>query len=337
MFHSREGYIVACRRSLNLEAEVNNPSRTPWALSIACCMICSEIPAAPRVCYRPQVRQEESAGTKNKTVIDMTAAELRLLFPSAPADLSFDPNQDELSFLLWKVGEKVEAFFRDFSNTSSKEQVRLQRFNYNGRKENSTSQEFNYLILSHSGKAGLELVEDRVDRKGRPSSTKGTSGFFISAGYAGLSLYFRPSHQPGSRFRYLGRQTSEPRAHVIAFAQKTEAGEYLSGYSDANYLESTGLLLQGIAWVDPDTLQIVRMRTNLLATEHPVHLMEQTTDIRFSEVHFDGIRQSFWLPREVVVSFKVAGKTYLNRHRYSEYKLFTVESYDKINQPQIKK
>jgi hypothetical protein len=111
----------------------------------------------------------------------------------------------------------------------------------------------------------------------------------------------------------------------------------LSRYTDTNASESALLLVQGIAWVDPDTFQIIRMRTNLLATDHPVALREQTTDIRFSEVRFDGVPQSFWLPFEVLVSWRVGGGiTYLNRHRYSDYRLFTVESYDKINQPQIK-
>jgi len=268
----------------------------------------------------------------------MTAAELHRLFPSELADLEFDHNQDGLSLLLQKAGEKVEAFFRYFTNTYSKEQVRLQRFRWDGVEEASASKDYRYLILSHAGEEVISFEEDRVDSKGNPLTQDETFGFFISAGYATLTLYIHPSHQMGSRFRYLGRQTSKHRAYVIAFAQKPEAGDYLSTYSSNIFLESTRLLVQGIAWVDPDTYQIVRMRTNLLATEDPVSLREQTADIQFSEVRFKDMPQSFWLPRDVQVSWKLAGgKSFSNRHRYSDYQLFTIESYDKIDRPQITK
>ncbi len=275
--------------------------------------------------------------TTDRTVVDMTDAELRKYFASELRDLDYDADQEGLKLLLNKVGEKVEAFFRDFSNTSSKEKVHLQRFGYDGREQGSATQEFNYLILSGSGEAGIRLEEDRRDDKGHEVGGRARPGFFLSSGFAGLSLYFHPNHQPGSRFRYLGRQASRPRNHIIAFAQKPEAGDYLCGYSDTGTSESTGLLLQGLAWIDPDTYQIVRMRTNLLLSEHPVSLREQKTDIRFTEVHFAGARQSFWLPHEVLVTWRIAGSTFRNRHRYSDYKLFSVESYDKISQPQIKK
>jgi len=43
------------------------------------------------------------------------------------------------------------------------------------------------------------------------------------------------------------------------------------------------------------------------------------------------------LPREVTVCCVIGGISYRNRHRFSDCKLFTVESYDKINAPVIKK
>lgn len=97
-------------------------------------------------------------------------------------------------------------------------------------------------------------------------------------------------------------------------------------------------MTQGIARADFDIYQITRMRTNLLATENPVFLKEQTGDIQFSEVRFRGMPQSFWLPREVLVSWRLAGgRTYANRRRYSDYPLFTSESRDKLDKLRIKK
>jgi hypothetical protein len=267
----------------------------------------------------------------------MSVEELLRRYRSVLVDVDFDSGQGELEPLLRDVGEKVEAFFRDFSNTSSKEEVRMERFSSAGRNEDSARQVFNYLILVRPEMSGIRFEEDRVDSKGRPITPKGLKGFFISTGYAGLSMFFHPSHHFGSRFRYLGKQKSEPHAHVIAFAQKPEARDYLAGYAAPTSAGSTPLLFQGFAWVDPRTRQIVRMRTDLLEPEYQILLMEQTTEVQFSEVHFGAVAQPFWLPREVKVKWRMAGNTYRNRHRYSDYKLFSVESYDKVEQPKTKK
>jgi hypothetical protein len=298
---------------------------------------CSGVPAVSGLNSKAQVPQELAVDAVARTVVDMTFEELLQDYPRELADLEFNANQDELDFILRKVGEKVEAFFRDFSNTASKEQVRLERLGFDGRVEASTQKNYSYLILVHPDKAGIQFQEDSTDSKGHQVDPKRMSRYYvINSGYAGLCLFLHRSHHFGSRFRYLGRQTSESCAHVIAFAQKPEVRDFLASIIDKQW-GSRPLLFQGIVWVDPHTNQIVRMRTDLLAPDMQVGLARQSTDIRFSEVHFDAVPQSFWLPREVTVTWRWAGITFRNRHRYSDYKLFTIESYDKVGQPQIKK
>jgi hypothetical protein len=306
------------------------------AVCAACLLIGSCAPPGYALGAQAQVSQKPESEAALKTVVDMTPEELLRRYRAELADVEFDAGKEVLKPLLQAVGEKVEAFFHSFSNTSSKEEVRMERFSSDGRSEDSTRQEFNYLILVHSEKAGIQFEEDRVDSRGRPIAPKRIKGFFISSGYAGLCMFFHPSHHFGSRFRYLGKQKSEPHAHVIAFAQKPEARDYLAGYVGLNSTESTPLLFQGIAWVDPDSQQILRMRTDLLEPEFQILLMAQTTEIQYSEVHFGTAPQSYWLPREVSVTWRLGGNTYRNRHRYSDYKVFSVESFDKIGQP-IKK
>jgi len=212
----------------------------------------------------------------------------------------------------------------------------MERFGTDGRVEASTRQEFNYMILVHPEKELTNFQEDRADNKGRPVNHKLTAGYILTTGYAGLCLVLHPSHHFGSGFRYLGRQNANPSAQVIAFAQKPQVGDYLSAYSDQSRNLTTPLLIQGIVWVDPATYQILRIRTELLYPDILSSLMRQGTDVRFSEVHFDSVPQTFWLPRDVTVTWKLSGRSYRNQHRYSDYKVFTVESYDKVGQPQVK-
>jgi len=160
---------------------------------------------------------------------------------------------------------------------------------------------------------------------------------FLTSGFASVSLHFHPKHQFGCRFRYLGRQRSEPYAHVIAFAQKPGIADIVCTFTTELRPAPARLLYQGFAWVDPRSYQIVRMRLSLLAPRNDVFLAAATSDIRFGEVRFQSVTAAFWLPREVVVTLFFYGQMFRNRHRYSDYQVATVGVEEKFAPPAVKK
>lgn len=282
-----------------------------------------------------QISPAEAIG---KTVIDMTAEELLQAYHKELSHLEFNQSQDELHYLLEKVGERVESFFRDFSNTSSKERVVMQRYGFNGLLLGTLHKEFRYLILTRSVESGLPWIEeDRADKENLSIKQEVVPGFLVSSGHASLCIYLHPSHQAYSRFRYLGRETKKPRSHVIAFAQKPELKDYLARYSEFNSSTWIRYLVQGFVWLDPDSYQILRMRTSMQLPERPTNLKEQVSDIHYAAVQFDGTKKTFWLPREVDCRWDFPDLFYSNQHKYSDYQLFNVESDYKITQPKVNK
>jgi hypothetical protein len=267
-----------------------------------------------------------------RSVIDMTVEELRQLFPEECRDLEFDSNQEELSILLREAGDRVETLFRDIPNTTSTERIRRERSRSSGGRSSSSTQSFNYLVLSD----GLGKWEEvRTDNRGRPAKYE-ESGFMTS-GFAGLSIFFHPQFQDSVRYRLLGRQISQPRAYVVAFSQKAEPGRPTGTFEVTGMIQPTLTMYRGLAWIDLQSHQIVRMRTDLLAPRTDVLLARQTTEIWFHEVRFSTIPQAFWLPREVVVTTEWKGEVCKNHHLYSDYRVFSVVSNDKLQQPIIKK
>jgi hypothetical protein len=277
----------------------------------------------------PQVQPPTSLQTQ--LIVDMSIDELRQQHPSELSDLIFDSNQDELTPLLKNAGMRVQDFFRDLSNTSSKEQVLLQILRPDGKPQSSSRKEFYYLIVSQGSKSELDWKEDRVDKKGHPAGLNNDKGFIMTSGFSFLCIYLHPHHQPGSRFRYLGRSGSRNGAYLIAFAQKTETPDYLAAYTDLLTQISTPYLLQGFVWLHPDSYQITRMETSMIAPAGPVQ--GQATKVNYQELQFEGMPHSFWLPDEVSVNLKVRGVSCRNRHLYSDYKLFDVQSDYKITSP----
>jgi hypothetical protein len=313
--------------------------RFSWAritiLLVACVSAGLGLRAAQANFIRTQTKQELAIYAKARTVVEMTAEELRRDYPKECGDLEFDDNQAELNTLLKKTGACVEALFRDIPNTSSKEQVRRERLRKDGSVDNASTQDYFYLVLP--GKTGL-WEEIRTDDKGRPlPDTRMPGSSFLTSGHAGLAVFLHPLYQESSRFRVLGKQRAKPNAWVIAFAQKPEDGRPAGRFESELMMTTARIMYQGLAWIDPGTHQILRMRTDLLAPRDDVLLARQTTEIWYQEVRFADVPQVFRLPREVLVTTDLNGQTYRNRHRYSDYVVFSVESRDKLEQPKIKK
>jgi hypothetical protein len=292
----------------------------------------SEIPQSQLI--DPQER-EHYAGVRS--VVDWSPSELVKALPELKG-LATAQSQEELATLLRKVGENVEAFFRDFPSTTSVEEIRQERF-LPGKLDpesleqttplpESQEQTFHYLMLAGPENRPMSgLQEYRTDNKGNRVNVRGMAKVpsILTSGFVSSAIYFHPVHQNGSAFRYLGRQHIDKReTYVVAFAQRPVTTR-LVGWV-ANGEKTAAVLLQGVAWIDPTTYQIIRMRTDLLAPRPDVHLERQSTEIRFAEVHLKTLPGAFWLPGEVVVTVSIFGETYRNTHRYSHFRLFKVET-----------
>jgi hypothetical protein len=313
--------------------------RYSWALLaillIACGGARMGLRAAQVNLLKTPAEQELAIYAKARTTVDMTVEELLREYPKECSDLEFDDSQAELNLLLKQTGACVEALIRDIPNTGSKEHVRRERLRSNGSVDSAATQNYNYLVLP--GKTGL-WEEVRTDDKGRPlPDAHMTGSSFLTTGYASLAILFHPQYQESSRFRLLGRQRAKPDVYVIAFAQKPEKGRPTGRFESQFTFTPALLMYQGLAWIDSGTHQILRMRTDLLAPRRDVLLARQTTEIWYQEVRFADIAEVFWLPREVLVTMDWNGQIYRNRHRYSDYVVFSVESRDKLEQPRIKK
>jgi hypothetical protein len=300
---------------------------TLLTLSIVCTLLLPGI-AVPQ--DLPQV--QPPTGAQGKLVVDMSVDELKKFYPSEFSDLIFDPNQDGLALLLENAGMRVADFFRGLSSTSSTEQVFMKITNADGVLQSASRKEFYYLILSQGSQSELSWKEDRMDMKGSPAGMENSKGFILTSGFAFLIDCLRFEYQPRSRFRYLGRVGFGTGAYVIAFAQKPEPANFRASYIDPLTHTQTRYLVQGLIWLQPDYYQIMRMQTSAIVPAGPVQY--QVTDVHYWKVQFEGATNSFWLPYEVTVDLKVRDDLYRNQHRYSDYKLFDVQTDYNITPPE---
>jgi tetratricopeptide (TPR) repeat protein len=253
--------------------------------------------------------------------------------PDKLADFKPAADQAQLASILAAVGNNVAAFFADFPNICSMEKVHLEKLDRKGAPTTAQEYKYRYLMLTPNDAGVPGINEYRSDMKGIETPQLGFSdNYMLTSGFASASLVFHPAYQSGSTFRLLGTQKIKNRdTFVVAYAQ-VPAKSLLSGsFQYGKEIRQT--YTQGIAWIDPQTYQILHLISDLLTPMPQIRLDKETTDIEFSEVHFKRLPQSFWLPQAVSVSLDWNGRYMRNQHAYSDFLLFNVDSSQKIGEP----
>ena len=165
------------------------------------------------------------------------------------------------------------------------------------------------------------LAEYRTNRNGKPIS-QGTAAPHFQ-GFIATWLVFTSANQVESRFRYLGQQqTDGHKTFVIGFAQLP--GSVESPGRIVNEKGSIPMLLQGVAWIDQSDFRIVRLRSDLLASQPQIDFQEQTCKIMFGVVKI--VDWELWLPQAVAIELQANGQYLEEQHQYSNYRLYQTKS-----------
>jgi hypothetical protein len=247
-------------------------------------------------------------------------------------------SQDELPMVLERVGQTVTLLFHDFPRIACDEVISETHpgpgtldfaTDYTPVIEPSDTtvrRKLRYIVVPRPAGDVPAFEEYRTDPSGNPLDALSLRGFVMgSANYTSTCLYLSPADQHNNRFRYFGIQTIREReCHVVGFAQEPGRARRVTRFDVQG--KTAGLLFQGLSWIDSETFQILRIKTWLLAPRKDIGLSYQSSTVDFYPVHPSGFERVLWLPREVTVVTSYRGTQVRNTHRYSNFKLFRVES-----------
>jgi hypothetical protein len=233
-------------------------------------------------------------------------------------------DQKTLPLILDKTGTKVVEFFERIVDLTAHEEITQERLNAKGSIKASRRLRYNYLILIHRETSSPRVEEYRTDAKGNRTEPEGLDqGFSVTSGFALKWIHFQPTLRWDSTFRYLGDETlADRKTYVVAFAQRPGQASVVGKVAWSQ--GTVPILVQGIAWVDCDTFQIVRIRTDLLAPREDIGLTQETTDLTLTEVRLPDLGTPLWLPSDVKVYTVFNGQVFRNEHRYADYQRFRV-------------
>jgi hypothetical protein len=179
---------------------------------------------------------------------------------------------------------------------------------------------YDYLIIAKPQADSVVYDESRIE-VGRPSGTSPPRGL----GFSSLWMMFLPSCIGETHFRYLGRQKVDGhQTFVVVFAQDPELVK-LPGVIQLE-TASVPMLYQGVAWIDQETYRMVRIRSDLLAPLPDFKVSRITSSVNFSQVTIPQLETPLWLPKQVEITWEIAGARLGELHRYSGYHLFHATS-----------
>ena len=248
----------------------------------------------------------------------------------------FEPASDQASLndMLAVVGKNVSKLFDDLLDISAVENVLQEKVGQEGKIDSSRKFEYLYLCLLGIEKWGPRFVEYRSNAQGNEISQAGLDeGYMLTAGFVSAPLIFHPAHQKRSSFRLLGHQKLKARDTVVIAYAQNPARSQISGRIQVGK-NTRRTFEQGIAWIDAENYQIMRLASDLLKPIPLIGLDQHRTEIEFHEVQLNRVTGKFWLPEHVTVTLHWNGKVFRNTHAYSNFRLFSVETLQKIEKPE---
>jgi hypothetical protein len=247
-------------------------------------------------------------------------------------------NQDQLPTLLDRTGQAVAQTFHNFRNVTCDERIVSAAYRVaavRAKWDNpvnviNVSRRFHYIIVRSSIGNLPAFSEYRTELNGKRVSfapdDPSIRGFpMLTWEFASTFLFFSPEDQHADRYRYLGVQKIRNReCYVVGFVQDPQnvcrANRFYVDNSD------NVVLLQGMAWIDAQTFQILRVMTFLVAPRTDIGLDSHMTTVNFYPVRPVGMDTVLWLPRDVRVEILYRGTKIRNEHEYSNFKFFRVAS-----------
>jgi hypothetical protein len=227
--------------------------------------------------------------------------------------------------ILDRLGESAELFWKGFPAVTCDETVSQVKLGTRGQVLYSEQTVFDYLISMNFEANDIAVQESRVLKK--KAGTSKNLPLLVSNGFPTLLLVFHPYYRESFDYDQQSDEVVDGRNLLrIHF-------RHIRGARPTCALQLSGrdypLDIEGIAWVEPDSMSVVRIKAGLVAPMDDVGLKALSTDVRYNRFRF-AAAASQWLPVTATVEVETASQHWRNSHQFSNYKRFSVDSESRI-------
>jgi tetratricopeptide (TPR) repeat protein len=208
----------------------------------------------------------------------------------------------------------------------------IQHEEVNGRGEVSQIRDksFSYMVFIEHAKDGLVFLDEKRD------GGAGTDSFPTSLATVGLvSLgvdVFHPGFAKALTFKCEGLgQWRDKAAWIVHFEQKRDVKSFLRLWETKT--KTVEIPLKGRVWVAASSYNVLHVESDLREPMKDLDLMRDHLAIDYGPVNFQNGKTELWLPWYADMYLELHGKRYHHNHTLSNFRLFAVDTSDKISLP----
>jgi tetratricopeptide (TPR) repeat protein len=227
---------------------------------------------------------------------------------------------------------RTKSQLANFEKFTATEHIEHQEIDRHGTPGKVKTREFSYIVFVvpyHDDSFYLE--------ESRDADQKTIASFPTSLATTGLNSLAISLLQPADRnnFRYNCEGLTQLRGEAVWQVRFQEDNKQSLSVRRWN---KNGIIynipIKGRVWISQSTYDVLRIETDLLAPMDNLQLTRDHLRVEYGPVKFDRGNQTLWLPWNAEMFMELRGKRYHHRHYLSDYRLFEVDTSNKISKPE---
>lgn len=230
------------------------------------------------------------------------------------------------------VGQRVKELISDLARIEAAETLIHEDMDEVGHPRARETKRFSYVAAVSEPVPGLPRVDEYRQAASGPATFPGG---IASLGFPGLAFVFHSGLRDDFDLVCEGLGTWQGQATwLVHFRQRENRPNRLLGYKLGQGVDTVDL--KGRAWIAASTFQMVRMEAESVRPAPAIQLLGQHIiadygPVRFSNKGKDDVE--LWLPKKVELYFHFRGHRYHRRHDFENFRLFSVDSTEKLVRP----
>lgn len=221
------------------------------------------------------------------------------------------------------VAEKqITAYLEQLADLHCTETVTQQKLVENGHVQHSARAQFDYLIMISGNGDEFQLNESRIESTAAKEN-KSHLPLLVTNGASTILLVFHPYYRDGFEFTVQPDQTVDGRVTIpVHFAhipgRRTPVALALRG-------RTYPLDLEGTAWLDRKSGQVMKVEANLLHEMTDVGLRSLNLHVDYQPVALKGVAKSLVVPILAEIEVSTPKQRWRNTHVFDHYRSFSTD------------
>ena len=229
------------------------------------------------------------------------------------------------------AGNRMREFVDSLDRFTATEFVKHQTIDRWGGPSATETRRFDYLASIQEVKAGVYNFEEFRNVNGAQGDFPGGVATY---GLPAMGMIFHPFYAENFEMACEGLSHWDGKAvWQVHFRQRPDKPNMIRNYRFGPDGSVHPVALKGRAWIAADTLQIVRLETDLVASLPEIRLLADHTIVEYGPVHFKTGNVDMWLPRTAEAYYDWKGRRVHREHSFTNYLLFSVADKQRISLP----